>query len=151
LAKTRLKQSARASAARIIAEVLQKHRSLNGVLTKTLAQLPENERSLCQQLCYGVIRWQPQLQAIANQLIKKPLKNKDADIAALLLCGLYQLRAMRIPEHAALSETVNACKTLGKPWSTGLLNASLRNYQRDKTTFDNTALQQESAKYAHPD
>ena len=151
MAKARLKQSARASAARIIAEVLQKHRSLNGVLTKTLVQLPENERSLCQQLCYGVIRWQPQLQAIADQLIKKPLKNKDADIAALLLCGLYQLRAMRIPEHAALSETVNACKTLGKPWATGLLNASLRNYQRDKTTFDNTALQQESAKYAHPD
>jgi 16S rRNA (cytosine967-C5)-methyltransferase len=151
LAKARRKHSARASAARIIAEVLQQHRSLNNVLTNTLVQLPENERSLCQQLCYGVIRWQPQLQAIADQLIKKPLKNKDSDIAALLLCGLYQLRAMRIPEHAALSETVNACKTLGKPWATGLLNASLRNYQRDKTTFDNTALQQESAKFAHPD
>lgn len=151
MARARQKQSARASAARIIAEVLQKHHSLNGVLANTLERLPENERSLCQQLCYGVIRWQPQLQAIASQLIKKPLKNKDGDIAALLLCGLYQLRSMRIPEHAALSETVNACKTLGKPWATGLLNASLRNYQRDKASFDNTALQQESAKYAHPD
>ncbi|RKZ91754.1 MAG: 16S rRNA (cytosine(967)-C(5))-methyltransferase, partial [Gammaproteobacteria bacterium] len=80
MAKARHKQSARASAARIIAEILQKHRSLNGVLTNALEQLPENERSLCQQLCYGVIRWQPQLQAIANQLIKKPLKNKDSDI-----------------------------------------------------------------------
>ena len=151
MAKARHKQSARASAARIIAEILQKHRSLNGVLTNALEQLPENERSLCQQLCYGVIRWQPQLQAIANQLIKKPLKNKDSDISALLLCGLYQLRSMRIPEHAVLSETVNACKTLGKPWATGLLNACLRNYQREKAVFDNLALQQESAKYAHPD
>ena len=150
MAKPNLKQSARATAARIIAEVVQQHRSLNGVLAKMLITLPENERSLCQQLCYGVLRWQPQLQAIADQLVKKPLKNKDGDISALLLCGLYQLRAMRIPEHAALSETVNACKTLGKPWATGLINASLRNYQRDKTVFEHIALQPDSANYAHP-
>lgn len=145
------KQSARANAARVIAEVMQQHRSLNGVLSNALLALPENERSLCQQICYGVIRWQPQLQAIAAQLIKKPLKKKDGDISALLLCGLYQLRAMRIPAHAALSETVNACKQLGKPWATGLVNASLRNYQRDQSKFDDLALQHDSAKYAHPD
>ena len=145
------KQSARANAARVIAEVMQQHRSLNGVLNNALLALPENERSLCQQICYGVIRWQPQLQAIAAQLVKKPLKKKDGDISALLLCGLYQLRAMRIPAHAALSETVNACKQLGKPWATGFVNASLRNYQRDPSKFDDLALQQDSAKYAHPD
>ncbi|NQY27728.1 MAG: 16S rRNA (cytosine(967)-C(5))-methyltransferase RsmB [Piscirickettsiaceae bacterium] len=145
------KQSARANAARVIAEVTQQHRSLNGVLSHALLALPENERSLCQQICYGVIRWHHQLQAIASQLVKKPLKKKDGDIAALLLCGLYQLRAMRIPAHAALSETVNACKQLGKPWATGLVNASLRNYQRDPSSFDDSALQQDSAKYSHPD
>jgi 16S rRNA (cytosine967-C5)-methyltransferase len=145
------KQSARASAARIITQVSHQHKSLNGILSKALTALPENERSLCQQLCYGVIRWQPQLQAIASQLIKKPLKKKDADISTLLLCGLYQLRAMRIPEHAVLSETVNACKQLGKPWATGLINASLRNYQRNQSAIDATALQEPSANYAHPD
>ena len=82
------KQSARANAARVIAEVTQHHRSLNGVLSDALLLLPENERSLCQQICYGVIRWQPQLQAIAAQLVKKPMKKKDSDISALLLCGL---------------------------------------------------------------
>lgn len=145
------KQSARSSAARVIAEVLNQHRSLNGVLSKALLSLPENERSLCQQLCYGVIRWQLQLQAISDQLLSKPVKKKDADISALLLCGLYQFRAMRVPEHAALSETVNACKILGKPWATGLINACLRNYQRDKASFEDKALQQESAKYSHPE
>ncbi len=151
LAKANQKHSARANASRIIAEVLQHHRSLNGILSKALLLLTENERSLCQQICYGVLRWQPQLQAIADQLVKKPLKNKDSDIAALLLCGLYQLRNMRIPEHAALSETVNACKTMGKPWATGLINASLRNYLRNKTTIEEQAFQQNSARYAHPD
>jgi len=145
------KHSARASAARVIAEVIQKKHSLNGVLTTALASVPDNERSLCQQLCYGVIRWQPQLAAISQSLLTKSLRAKDADIAALLLCGLYQLRNMRVPSHAAISETVNACKTLGKPWATGLLNASLRNYQRQHDEIELKIQQQESAQYAHPD
>lgn len=150
LAKS-LKHTARASAARVIAEVIQKKHSLNGVLTAALTSLPDNDRSLCQQLCYGVIRWQPQLEAISQSLLTKSLRAKDADIAALLLCGLYQLRDMRVPSHAAISETVNACKILGKPWATGLLNASLRNYQRQHEEIEANILHQEPAKYAHPD
>ncbi len=145
------KYSARASAARIINDVIQHQRSLNTVLANELPNLPENERSLCQQLCYGVLRWYPQLTALTQQLIKKPLKKKDGDIHCLLLCGLYQLRSLRIPEHAALSETVNATKTLGKQWAKGLINASLRNYQRERTTFDGRLVTSLSAQYAHPD
>jgi len=145
------KQSARATAARVIAEVVQKKHSLNAVLTANLPLLPENERSLCQQLCYGVLRWHPQLDAISQQLLTKALKAKDADIAALLLCGLYQLRDLRIPSHAALSETVNATKTLGKQWAKGLINASLRNYQRQSEDINNKLQQSDSALYAHPD
>jgi 16S rRNA (cytosine967-C5)-methyltransferase len=145
------KHTARATAARVIAEVIQKKHSLNGVLAAALTSLPDNDRSLCQQLCYGVIRWQPQLEAISQSLLTKSLRAKDADIAALLLCGIYQLRDMRVPSHAAISETVNACKTLGKPWATGLLNASLRNYQRQHEEIEIEILQQESAHYAHPD
>jgi len=152
LAKNKqLKHSARASAARVIAEVTQQRRSLNGVLAAALIPLPENERSLCQQLCYGVLRWYPTLKFLSEQLLNKPLKAKDSDITALLLCGLYQLRDMRIPSHAAISETVNACKTLGKPWATGLINASLRNFQRKQAELEKTLEDHESAFYAHPD
>lgn len=145
------KQSARATAARVIADVVKKKQSLNAVLTAALPLLPENERSLCQQLCYGVLRWHPQLNAISQQLLSKSLKAKDADIAALLLCGLYQLRELRIPSHAAISETVNATKTLGKQWAKGLINASLRNYQRQQDEIDKKLTQSDSALFAHPD
>lgn len=144
------KPNARSTAARIIAEIVQKKHSLNAVLAQSLTDLSENERSLCQQLCYGVIRWHSQLEAISRQLLNKPLRTKDGDIAALLLCGLYQLRSMRTPAHAALSETVNACKTLGKPWATGLINASLRNYQRKQEEIDASLLADDAAHYAHP-
>ena len=151
MAKAKPLKTARAAAAKVISDVLRHHHSLNGILKVAQTALPDNETSFCQQLCYGVLRWQPQLQAIADQLLSKPLKAKDSDINALLLCGLYQLRAMRLPEHAALSETVNACAALGKPWAKGLVNASLRNYQRNQTEFDNNALVNESAQFAHPD
>jgi len=144
------KPNARSTAARVIAEVVQKKHALNAVLASALLDLPDNERSLCQQLCYGVIRWHSQLEFISRQLLNKPLRAKDSDIAALLLCGLYQLRSMRIPAHAALSETVNACKTLGKPWATSLVNASLRNYQRKQEDIDASLGSDETAHYAHP-
>lgn len=144
------KPNVRATAARVIAEVINKQRSLNAVLAKALPQLPENERGLCQQLCYGVLRWHPQLEAISQQLLNKPLKTKDGDVTALLLCGLYQLRNMRIPAHAAISETVNASKVLGKQWTKGLINACLRNYQRNQQDIEDKIQQQTSAQYAHP-
>ena len=145
------KHSARATAARVIAEVANNKHSLNGVLASALPLLAEKERGLCQQLCYGVLRWHPQLDAISQQLLAKPLKTKDGDIAALLLCGLYQLRDLRIPSHAALSETVNATKTLGKQWAKGLINASLRNYLRQHEDIEVILQQSEAAQYAHPD
>lgn len=151
MAKAKPLKTTRAAAAKVISDVLRHHHSLNGILKVAQTALPDNETGFCQQLCYGVLRWQPQLQTIADQLLSKPLKAKDSDINALLLCGLYQLRDMRLPEHAALSETVNACAALGKPWAKGLVNASLRNYQRNQTEFDNNALVNESAQFAHPD
>jgi len=151
LAKTKQIPSARSSAARVINEVLQNRRSLNAVLTPALLQLPATERSLCQNLSYGVLRWHPQLLTIANELLRKPLKKKDGDILALILCGFYQLRKMRIPAHAALSETVNASKILGKQWASGLINATLRNYQRNENSLDAKINKQLQSQFAHPD
>jgi 16S rRNA (cytosine967-C5)-methyltransferase len=145
------KPTARSVAASIIKQILLQKASLTSLFAEYLPQLPENDRGLCQQLCYGVLRWQPQLQALSEQLLKKPFKNKDLDIAALILCGLYQLRAMRVPEHAAISETVNASKTLGKSWASGLINATLRNYQRQQQQLNAITEESDTAKYAHPE
>lgn len=49
----------------------------------------------------------------------------------MLLVGLYQLLYTRIPAHAAIGETVGCADKLKKPWAKGLLNAVLRNAQRE--------------------
>jgi 16S rRNA (cytosine967-C5)-methyltransferase len=58
------------------------------------------------------------------------LKQKDSDIHALLLSGVYQLRYLDTPPHAAINETVAATVALKKDWAKGLVNAVLRNVQR---------------------
>ena len=150
MAKSKPAKTARAAAAQVIGQVCQQHHALNGTLSQAQQHLPEKERALCQQLCYGVLRWQSQLSAITKQLVTKPLKAKDSDINALLLIGLYQLRDMRLPEHAVLSETVNACQQLNKPWAKGLVNAVLRQYQRQLTEFEDIIAKTEQSQFAHP-
>ena len=144
------KASARSVAARVLAAVISEQRSLTAVLAEHIKLVEERDRGFCQQLCYGVIRWQPRLTLIADKLLKKPLKHKDTDIHALLLIGLYQLSELKTPPHAAISETVNAAKQLGKQWAGGLLNACLRNYQRQQNEIDAAIETDKQAIYAHP-
>lgn len=119
----------RAAAARCLAAVVD-GASLNQQISLLESRVKERDRSLFRQLCYGTVRLYPQLNAIASQLLAKPLKGKDRDITLLILCGGYQLSDTRIPEHAAVSATVAATKDLKKPWAKALVNGVLRQWQR---------------------
>ena len=91
--------------------------SLSEVLASTLPEAAMKDRPLVQELSYGVLRWWLRLQSIAQQLLEKPIKSKDRDLEMLILIGIYQLIYMRIPSHAAVAETVNGAKILGKSFS----------------------------------
>jgi len=86
---------------------------------------------LLYEISFGVMRHYYQLYHLARLLLSKNLKPRDKDILALILVGLYQLIYMRIPNHAALNETVSGTKSLSKPWARGLVNALLRRYLRE--------------------
>lgn len=123
----------RALAARVVEQVLVRSRYLDTALAETLTTLPPTQvrdAALIQEMAYGVLRWFHQLQAVAALFLSKPLKDKDQDVYALLLTGLYQLRYMRVARHAAVQETVEAAAALKKPWAKNLLNACLRSYLR---------------------
>ncbi len=138
----------RAAAALAIAGVLEGG-SLNQLLPPALDTVSERDRGLLQQLCYGTLRFHPRLQPLLRQLLGKPLKNRDRDIEALLLLGLYQLEETRIPDHAAVAATVAATRALNKVWAKGLCNAVLRNYQRGREGLHRKL--SPAAMAAHPD
>jgi 16S rRNA (cytosine967-C5)-methyltransferase len=121
----------RLAAARALAAVLSGKASLNSSLPQQLDKVAVRDRGLTQELAFGTARWQPRLSALAAKLLQKPFKAADKDVEALLLVGLYQLLYTRIPPHAAIGETVACIDKLKKPSLKGLVNAVLRNAQRD--------------------
>ncbi|MDF2691010.1 MAG: rRNA ((967)-C(5))-methyltransferase [Gammaproteobacteria bacterium] len=125
----------RAIAATILSEVLINKHSMQHILSQNLADLNKNDAAFVQALVYGVVREYGNLQAILKCLIDKPLKAKEQDTAILILMGLYQLMSMRVAEHAAVSETVNAAKILGKQWAVSLINGTLRRFAREKESI----------------
>lgn len=120
----------RALAAKCTFHVVDKGRSLSDVLPEYQAKADMKDRALLQELCFGVLRYLPELEYATQQFIDKPLKGKQRVFHFLLLVGVYQLKHMRIPDHAALSETVDACKPLKNHHLKGLVNGVLRNFQR---------------------
>lgn len=80
------------------------------------------ERKLLHEYVYGVLRRYYSLEADFSRFCKsKP----DNTAYAALAVGTYQLRHMRVPTHAAVSETVSAMQQLN-PKAAGFVNAVLR-------------------------
>lgn len=121
----------RVMAARIVCRVVDGS-SLSDAMAAGLADVPQQDRALVQELCYGVLRWWLRLHWIAHSLLERPLKQRDSDLEVLILIGIYQLLYMRIPTHAAVAETVEGTRGLGKPWASGLVNGVLRNLIRNQ-------------------
>jgi len=141
--------NSRAYAANVIAQVVTNGKSLATLLPRELSDLPPSDRAFAQQLVYGTLRFYFTLDALIKPLLQKPLKPKDGDIYALLLCGVYQLRHLETAPHAAINETVAAAVALKKDWAKGLINAVLRNVQRQGDELAQSL--NDAQRAAHPD
>jgi 16S rRNA (cytosine967-C5)-methyltransferase len=125
-------KDARQAAVRILVDVYAAGRSLTQACSAVLPQIPEaRDRALAQDLAYGVLRWNPRLEALLALLLQRPLGRRDLDVHCLALVGLYQLIHTRVPPHAAVAATVAVTAALGKSWARGLINAVLRRFQRE--------------------
>ncbi len=129
--------NARQLALKICLSVVSRGQSLSSLLEKQLSNLDNSrDQGLCSELCYGFCRYYFLLLSELKPLLQKPLKGKDLDIQLILLLGLYQIRFMRIDDHAAVNETVNLVVHQRKKWARGLVNAVLRNYLRAHSSED---------------
>lgn len=133
--------------AHIISDLLLQKGSLS---SKFPLPKDTDKKALIQEICFGVCRWFYRLDFIARQLLHNPMKAMDSDIYALILIGLYQISDMDTPENIIVSESVDAAKKLKKPWATGLINATLRNFIRQKNELFEKSEKNLLAKYSHP-
>ncbi len=120
----------RAEAAKAVHAVVAQGRSLDAVLDEREQHVNPADLPLVKMLCYGTLRHHFRLRADLKILLDRPLKTRDSVIESLLVIGLFQLNDTRIPDHAAVSTTVEAARQLRRPKYAGLINAVLRNYLR---------------------
>lgn len=138
----------RATAAEVVDDVVTRGRSLDAALANRERRVAEGDRALLRLLAYGVLRRYWRLMAWLDALLERPLKRRDSAIRQLLAVGLYQLNDTRIPDHAVVSQTVEAAKILRRPGLASLVNAILRRARRDRV-FANEPSDKE-ALHDHP-
>ena len=138
----------RAVAAEVIDAVVSGGRSLDAAIAAAETRLPMTERPLLRMLAFGTLRNHFRLQEWVNELVSRPLQKKDSVINALLAAGIFQLCDTRIPDHAAVSLTVDAARALRRPKLAGLLNACLRRFQREGLATREP--RSEEARHNHP-
>jgi len=94
------------------------------------ARLSSADRGLCQELVYGIVRWQAALDWLIAR--KTGGREQRSGLQNLLRLGLYQIFWLdRIPDHAAVHETVELAKHGGFGQQGGFINAILRGYLRE--------------------
>ncbi len=138
----------RARAAEAVDAVVNQGRSLDTALAQAEAGINPSERGLARALCYGTLRFHWRLRSQVSALLDRPLKAKDSVIESLIAVGIYQLTGTRIPDHAAVSMTVDASRVLRRPKYASLINAVLRNFLRKNMQAAEPV--DEEARYSHP-
>jgi len=143
----------RALAAKCCYSVIDQGRSLGDELPRQQDKVTAKDKGLLQEICFGVLRYLPELEHDVRGLMQKPLKGKQRVFHFLLLVGVYQIKYMRIPDHAAVSETVAATGSLKNRHMKSLINGVLRNFVRASEKATTNTLQKilpDALQYNHP-
>ena len=98
---------------------------------RRLARLAGADRGLALELAYGSIRLRNRLDTELASLLDRPIRHLDRRVLLWLRLGLYQLREMRVPDHAAVDTVVRGLRQTAPPRFGGLANAVLRRAARE--------------------
>jgi 16S rRNA (cytosine967-C5)-methyltransferase len=125
--------TARSVALGVVLRVVEHGGYSNLALPAALARsgLSAADRGLTAELAYGTLRRMVRLDRVLTRVVDRPLDRTSARSLALLRLGAYQLLFTRIPEHAAVSETVALAGTRDR----GFVNAVLRRVAAEPPTW----------------
>ena len=99
-------------------------------------ELDTRDASFLSSIVYGVLEQKLLLEYILNQYSKRKAETLDDKTYLILLVGLYQLLFMdKVPDNAAVNESVKLSKKVGAFSSSGFINAVLRNVVRNDKKY----------------
>ena len=91
------------------------------------------------QLVYGVIERKITLDYILSQFLTQPLKKLNPQVLTVLRMGVYQIKFMdKVPDSAAVNESVKLVKKVKCAFASGLVNSVLRKVSTSDIEYPNT-------------
>jgi 16S rRNA (cytosine967-C5)-methyltransferase len=92
------------------------------------------DRRFVSELINGTTKMRRRLDYVLSFFLEKEINDLTPWIRNILRLGVYQLDFLdRVPESAAVNESVNLAKKFGHRGTVALVNAVLRSYLRDKS------------------
>jgi 16S rRNA (cytosine967-C5)-methyltransferase len=101
-------------------------------------------------LGYGAVRGYFRHEAILGRLLSTPVRSLDFLVRALLSVALYELEDERTPEYAVVDAAVQTAKTTDAVRASGLINAVLRRYLRERKSLDADVARNPATRHASP-
>lgn len=90
------------------------------------ARLAGRDAAFATELTYGTLRLQGLYDAVIDAAVDPPGRSIDPSVRDILRLGAHQLLSMRVPDHAAVSETVALARQHAGAGAGGFVNAVLR-------------------------
>lgn len=99
--------------------------------------LTKRDKAFITQLVYGVLRWRNRLDWIIERFSNRRLKKISPWIVNILRLGVYQLLFLdKVPNAAAVNESVILARRYGHKGTVSFVNAILREVDRSKEKID---------------
>ncbi|MFC5999744.1 RsmB/NOP family class I SAM-dependent RNA methyltransferase [Quadrisphaera sp. GCM10027208] len=119
---------ARRAAYDVLRAVAEDDAYANLVLPATLSRrrVRGRDAAFATELAYGALRGQGLYDAVLARCVDRPLDRLDPPVLDVLRLGAHQLLGMRVPTHAAVSESVALARSAVGAGAGGLVNAVLR-------------------------
>ena len=141
---------ARSLAAYAVARILREGVSLDAALKDALAAADTQLAPSVRSLSYGAVRGYFRHEALLGRLLSTPVKSLDFLVRALLSVALYELEDARTPEYAVVDAAVRTAKATDAARASGLINAVLRRYLRERTRLDADIARNPVSRHASP-
>lgn len=122
------------------------------------SNLDSRDKAFVQELAFGTIRHALTYDRIINEVSSRPTQSIDLALLNCVRLGAHQLLGMRVPAHAAISETVSLVRKKCGEKVVGFANGVLRRISEktreqwiDKVTEGEKNLSRLAIEYSHPE
>jgi len=141
---------ARARAAYVLARILTDGVTLDTALHDALASAPGDFGPAVRSLSYGAVRGYYRHEAILAKLLSQPVRSLDRLVRAILSVALFELEDALTPAYAVVDAAVKTAKATDALRASGLINAVLRRYLRERAAIDTEIARNPVTRHASP-